>query len=282
MLDDLKRRVAEIETWTKQGCYEAALQNVRDLILNASNEIKRLDPERLPWLEQQRDQLEILAEKAKKEQEDIEKGLKEPPPRELLPQQIVWAHDAMKDSVISGRTYQYRMRPLMYNNLCGQIKQLKNPKDAEVVLLQGPWSKESEDVSIPSDTEFFLVRGKESDRTARVDVFKWHEGEMLRASFDVSIGSKIGDRASVKVAGSAAPARIDFDTGARVVDLRFDHPFRERKERRGGFEYTDAEPTLAMVYVDAFGELHERILDLDKRDERFKELRDAISRAGGP
>ena len=75
------------------------------LSLNASNEIKRLDTERLPWLEQQRDQLEILAEKAKKEQEDIEKGLKEPPPRELLPQQIVWAHDAMKDSVISGRTY---------------------------------------------------------------------------------------------------------------------------------------------------------------------------------
>ena len=279
---ELERRCIEIEDWQKQGCYEAAYGSVDDLLKNSFNEIKRLAPKRVEWLEKKKDELEAQAAKAKKEREDIEKGLITPPPRELLPQQVVWVHDAMQESVVSGRTYQYRMRPLLYNNLCGQIKQLKNPKDAEIVLLQGEWSKESDDVSIPSDTEFFLARGKEADKTARIEVFKWHEGEMLRSSFEVGIGGQIGERASAKVGAAGAPARIDFSTGSRVVDLRFDHPYRERKEKKGGFELAEAKPTLLMVYVDTFGELHERVLEEDKRDPRLKELKEALGRGGEP
>lgn len=265
-----------VEAWIKQGCYETAV----DYLDRMKRDTEHLTDKQKTRRAEMLDRASRLLDKKTREKKDREKRGEPEPLRELSPIQVLWAHDTLNESVVSGKTYQYRMRALLYNNFAGAAGELNNPRDAEIVLLAGEWSPSSNDVSIPYDTEFFLVGKKERNLSGKADVFKWHEGAWVKSSFHVTVGSPIGGKDFVKI-GSKAPGdsgkvRIDFSTGATVVDLNFNRPFRRRKERHGVVTLDDPKPTLAMVYLDSAGELHERLLDADKRSKAYKEMKDKV------
>ena len=270
----------EAEDWIDQGCYDVVVSRLEGLARDSDKY----------FTDQQRDRREALLETAstelaKKEraaEERARKGLPDPI-RETSPLQVIWVHDTLPDSVASGKTYQYRMRALLYNSFAGAAQELKNAKDAEIVLLESGWSPPSDDIAIPYDTEFFLVGKKERDRTVKVDVFKWHEGAWMKSSFQVAVGDPIGGRQFVRHGRGTDPKiRVDFSTGAAVVDIDFNRPYRPRKERRGVVTIADPKPTIAMVYLDSAGELHERLLDVDKRSESYKAMKAEVGKATTP
>ena len=275
---EVNKALDEVEGWIEQGCYDVAVRRLEDLARTADQY----------FTDQQRERREAMLEKAstllaKKERAAEERKRKgEPDPlRETSPLQVVWVHDALPDSVVSGKTYQYRTRALLYNNFAGAAQELKNPKDADIVLLESEWSPPSDDIAIPYDTEFFLVGKKERDGTVKVDVFKWHEGAWMKSSFQATVGDPIGGKEFVKH-GKGPKIRVDFSTGATVVDLDFNHPYRARKERRGVVTIAEPKPTVAMVYLDSAGELHERLLDVDKRSQSYKAMKAEVGKPAEP
>ncbi len=267
----------ELDKWMEQGCAEAVKMRYEAL--------RRDDAQ---FNDKQRARREALGEKAakllakkQKEEEERKKRGEPEPTRAISPIQVLWAHDAWSESVISGKIYQYRMRALLYNNYAGAAAELKNPRDAELVLLPGEWSGPSPDVSIPYDTEFWLAGKRDREQTAKVEVFKWYEGAWVRAVFEVAVGNPIGGKEFVKTSEKEKP-RVDFSTGATVVDLDFNYPYRARKEHRGTIGLDDPKPTLAMVYFDSAGELRQRLLDEDKKDEKYKEMKEKVGKTGEP
>ena len=262
----IDRELDVVQGWIDQGCYEAA---VGQLLSFQKSSLHLFTAKQVDRLESMLDD----AETQWKRDKDKPKG-----PRELSPVQVLWTHDALRESVVSGKVYQYRMRVLMYNNYAGAAAELNNPEEAEVVLRESEWSDPSEDVRIPYDTDFYLVGKKERDRTAKIDVFKWHKGTWLKSAFRVGVGELIGGRSIEKI--DKERVSIDFSTGATVVDLDFDRPYRARRERRGEISWSDPKPTLAMVYVDSAGKLYERLLDADKRSESYKAMKGKVGTAG--
>lgn len=272
--------ISEVQAWLDMGCYEAAIARIENLILTTGPGV---------FTDEQLERLERMLDEAKRRQQQKVDEAKqreargEPPlPRELSAVQAVWVHDTLPESVVSGKAYQYRMRALLYNNYAGAAAELKNPADAEIVLLVGEWSPPSDDVAIPYDSEFYLV-GRKRDEQAKVDVFKWHEGQWAKESFMVNDGDPIGGKEFVRLGDrTAAPVPVDFSTGAIVVRLDFNYPYRRRRERRGVITLDAPKPTASMVYLDSAGELHRRILDQDKQSPRYEEMKAAASREAGP
>ncbi|MCK4659037.1 MAG: hypothetical protein KAV82_05895 [Phycisphaerae bacterium] len=274
----LDEKLDELEVWLGQGCWEAAQGLILDL--------ERADQYFTDKQRGRRNKLKerALAMQAKAEREARERkeqGLPDPL-RDISPLQVVWAHDTLPDSVISGKTYQYHIRALLYNNFAGVTKELKNSKDAELILLVSEWSQPSDDISIPYDSRFFLVGKKERDQSAKVDVFKWHEGIWVKTSFEISVGDPIGGKDYVRIGGQKEKTLVDFSTGAILVDLDFNATCRGRRERRGEIIWGDPKATVSMVYLDSAGKLHERLLDLDKRSLAYKEMKAMAARPAKP
>ncbi|MCP4594768.1 MAG: hypothetical protein GY842_28890 [bacterium] len=270
----IAEELAKLEDWLSQGCFDAIITRLdKDLRITSWDYFN----------DREKEDANSIYDRAVRQ-----KSLREaqpPGPREVSPTQIVWVHDTLPDSVVSGRTYEYRMRALLFNPFAGATAELKDPHDAEVALLEGEWSPASDEVSIPYDTEFFLVGRKERDATGKIDVFRWHEGTWVKDSFHVSLGDSIGGREYVRIGGSVNQPKVpvEFTTGATVVDLNFDRTYRPRKVRRGVVTLGKPKKTVAMVYLDSSGGLHERLLDVDKRSERYRELKSLSSRpTGGP
>ena len=190
-------------------------------------------------------------------------------PTGRTPVQMLWAHDA---TVQGGRTYQYRMRPRIFNQYCAKPALLKNPEDAELVELVGPWSEPSGLVSVSPNTHFF-VRSSRPDRgEVTVHVFKWYRGHWLDDQFGVEAGEPIGEESRVKVPPAGDRIPVSFDTGARVVDIDFRRPFRSRNRR--GAKLGAMSQTTAVVYVDESGRLHERLEAIDEDSDTYKQMKD--------
>ena len=103
----------------------------------------------------------------------------------------------------------------------------------------------------------------------------------MKASFQVSVGDPIGGKKTVKVGEPREPTRVDFSTGAIVVDLDFNRPYRRRRERRGVITLAKPKPTVALAYIDSAGELHDRLLDVDKRSRHYKEMKEKVGKPTG-
>jgi uncharacterized membrane protein YgcG len=220
---------------------------------------------------------------------DVTRYLRDHPPGEedeeeddetkpISPIQVVWLHDCARGSVESGATYQYRMRVLLYNRYAAAPAELKDPADAQKVFLVGPWSEASDPVAIPYDTRVFLVSGSRSRDGVRVDIFKWFEGFWVKERFNVEVGERLGKEARVKLPDELP--KVDFNTGNVVVDIDYDRGIRQvgRTGRDGSFEIDPLEDTVALVYMDSDGNLHERLLDIDRTAPAYKELKELVWR----
>ncbi|MFH0982155.1 MAG: hypothetical protein V2A79_11510 [Planctomycetota bacterium] len=268
----IEEEIKKLESWLEQGCYEGLKNRIEEL---RRTDWKQFSEKQQALLEKLLEKASALLAKQQKEAVEQKKRGEREPVRELSPLQVLWVHDTLPDSVISGKTYQYRTRALLYNTFAGAAGELKDPKDAEVVLLPGEWSLSSDDVAISYDTEFWLAGKKDREQLAKVDIFKWHEGAWVKGVFEVKVGDPIGGKENVKLTDQKTTKWIDFSTGASVVDLDFQRLHRERKkDRKGTTTLDDPKPTLAMIYLDSTGELRERFLDADKRDERYKEMKE--------
>jgi hypothetical protein len=275
----VEEELAKLDTWFSQSCYGAVKSRGEELQKTSGPYFNEKQKERLMKLVDKATQGKALQDKEAEERK--KKGLP-PPTREVSPIQILWAHDALEDSVISGKTYQYRMRALLYNNYAGATRELKNPHDAELVVLPGEWSEASADITIPYDTEFWMVSKKDREQMAKLEVFKWHEGAWVKAAFEVGVGNVIGGKALVKQAEGKTSNTVDFTTGATVVDLDFNYPYRARTEKKGSLVWEEPKPTLAMFYLDATGELRQRVLEVDKKDPKHREMNDKLEKRPAP
>ncbi len=151
---------------------------------------------------------------------------------------VFWAHD---DTVEPGNTYQYRIRLGVFNPIAGKpwfYQQEQQYKDQ--VVLWSDFSEIAEEVEIAPRVYFFPTGvARTGDKKVTIDVFKYHFGNWRNEAFDVHPGEMIGKLVDFKAQRPGASARdayggydydggmmantmpekIDFDTGAMLVDV---------------------------------------------------------------
>lgn len=193
-------------------------------------------------------------------------------PHPKFPVQQVWAIDGNIDSLVGGRTYQYRIRPLLFNPFYGQPKALKNPEDARRPFIRGEWSPPSDAIYIEPDTQFF-VRSTTKDRgEASIDMYKWVEGVWVKATAKVGYGDIVSCESRVDVADDRKEL-VRFDGDVLFVRLDTNRPWCDvSRMGRSGVRFGAAQPSESIILVDASGNVIERILDLDRGDTRIKDL----------
>jgi len=276
-----KEELARIEALFKQGKLDDALGRATDL---------KRDPQLLRATEKE---LEKLIPEIEQAIRDRERGRRRNPPtdeeneeeeiRRMAPRQVIWVHDADHRSVEGGAVYEYRLRVLLYNRYAAAPGELKEPRDAERIFLRGPWSAPSDPVSIPRDTRFFLAAGSPKSRDGvKVHAFKWFEGNWVEHKQTISVGEPIGGEHRVTITlpdGTRDHPPVNFDTGAVVVDIDYDRSVRARRtSRRDGSIKFEVADTIALVYADAEGNLHERLLELDRSDNEYKEMKGLVQK----
>jgi len=199
------------------------------------------------------------------------------PKRILLPHQQVWANDARHGSVESGRTYQYRMRVLVFNELAAEPEQFENKTDATVVLVEGEWSPPSDPVYVEPDSQFFLSGFDGRQETVRVELYQWFDGVWVRHRESFGVGDRLRAQArkEVPIRNSTEIDRpqVTFDPGFTVVDIDFERPYRERRARASGVTFPEASAiSCAAVFADSNGAIHERFVLSDNDNPIKKDL----------
>jgi hypothetical protein len=202
-------------------------------------------------------------------------------PREKLPVQQVWAHDAAVSSIRNGETYQYRMRFRIYNRLAGAPDKFKKPELAATVFITGDWSEPSDPVVIEPATKFFITSDNQKDEEVGVEFFQWFGGVWVKPTrrIKATVGETIRDRQRVPAPAIDNPEvvdnpEVDFVADATIVDIDFDRAFRERKAGTTpkGVKFGQPSPSCSVVFVDSQGRLHERLVSLDKVHPEKREM----------
>ncbi|GJM24408.1 MAG: hypothetical protein DHS20C16_08230 [Phycisphaerae bacterium] len=186
--------------------------------------------------------------------------------------QVLWAHDAAPGSVESGRTYQYRIRPRIYNQYCGTPPLLNNPEDAAKVELVGDWSEPSEPVTVDRDTIFFVRSGNAKKQNCKVDLFKWVAGKWIQKQFTLAVGAPIGEEVKRIKTHRGDDDQVDFSTGATVVDIDYEKPYWPKGRRNNRSK--QATKTTALVYVDASGHVFEQTEEFDENSDLYDEYKE--------
>lgn len=195
------------------------------------------------------------------------------PARPKLPLQQVWVHDARVGSIESGGTYQYRIRVTIYNQLAGEPLKFADPQHASIIFIPAKWSVASSPVTIPPDVEFYVTSSDEKRQEVGIELYRWFEGVWVkRRRFKYTIGDQVKGQSkavvpSWEVAGETERATINFDASATVVDIDFNRNYRDRKSgvrTRKGVKFGSPGSETAVVFVDAAGELHERLIPIEK------------------
>ena len=198
--------------------------------------------------------------------------------RQIQPTQQMWAHDAAPGSVGSGKTYQYRMRPMVLNGLAGDPQKFRDKQNAAVVLIAGAWTEPVE-VAIPQDTMFFLTSKNKGKGTAKIQFYKWEEGVWVDSRrFAFSVGDDLKGESRCKLPSPDDPtsvynALVDFEVDGTIVDIDFERTYRERKRvssNRTGVKFAAASKACSVVFIDAAGRLHERFVPTDKANPERK------------
>ncbi len=194
------------------------------------------------------------------------------PVRQRLPDQQLWANDALAGSIQSGETYQYRIRALIYNRMAGEPLKFANPEDAASVYIPGPWSDPSDAVTIPPDLEFFITSADNKRQEIGVEMYRWFQGEWVKSRrFKFKVGDPIDGDSNVQIpsmdiVGDNIRATADFDSHATVIDIDFNRSSRSRKSgrSRSGVKFGKPSQETAVVFVDRSGNLHERTILTEK------------------
>ncbi len=199
--------------------------------------------------------------------------------RQPLPTQQVWVHDAKLGSVESGKTYQYRFRPSIYNRLAGQPEKFRDKRNAETVFIPGHWSEPVE-VTIPQDTLFFVTYKDKRKKEVGIEFYKWYEGVWVKSRrFKYTVGDRLQGKSRAKVPSLDGSkeydnAEVEFEADRTVVDIDFDRVYRERRKGSGrtGVKFAASTTACSVVFMDSAGRLYERFLPSDKSNPAKKEV----------
>ena len=195
--------------------------------------------------------------------------------RELLAVQQAWVYDGFAESIPGGKTYQYRIRLLLYNRYAGLPKKLLNPEDARLLHIAGPWSEPSDPVAIEADSRFFVTNTQRIAGGERVlvEMYRWFEGvwvENRKAQFEVGDVVESVARAAVPMpndpAGGVDRPQVQFEADAVVLDIDFDRRDRKRIQSGKGVKFGQPADSPSVVFVDSAGRVFERLVELDKDD----------------
>ncbi|MFQ5461468.1 MAG: hypothetical protein ACE5E5_02445 [Phycisphaerae bacterium] len=190
--------------------------------------------------------------------------------KEKLPTQQMWVHDARPQSIQPGRTYQYRVRPILYNRLAGQPSMFSDPLMAKTVFIKGDWSEPSGPVTFEPATYYYATGSSKRDNVVTVEVYQWFEGQWVKAKPKFRPGARVFTRKrhdvpSQTTLGEVESPLITFDAGVTVVDIDHERMYRNRKRGgRGSVVLEKPSEVCSVVFVDADGHLHERFVPLDK------------------
>ena len=132
---------------------------------------------------------------------------------------VFWAHD---DTLEPKNSYRYRIRIGVFHAAAGtgQFSELKNK-----VILWSEFSDVTDTVDIPGKMYFFANGIQEAAKTVTVDVCMLVLGYWYSERFAVRQGEVIGKVKSVeskpeeKAKGVTVPEKIDYSTGAVLVDI---------------------------------------------------------------
>lgn len=190
------------------------------------------------------------------------------------PIQQVWAIDGNRGSVVGGRTYQYRIRPLLYNPYFGNPQALKNPQDAKIPFVRGDWSEPSDPLYIEPDTQVFARSATKGKDEVYLEMFRWFEGVWVKHNPKFTVGDALVSDFRCDVADDKKEL-VTFNADAVLLDVEFDRPWcgRERGSSRTGVKFEPLpEGAAAIALVDASGNVVERIIDVDKVTPRKKQI----------
>lgn len=192
--------------------------------------------------------------------------------REPLPIQQIWVHDAAPGSIESGKTYQYRLRPLIYNRLAGQPDKFRDPHNAQVIWATGEWTEPLE-MAIEPSTLFFVTSKDERKDMVSVEFFQWFEGIWVKTRERFGVGQRLAAKERCEVppldeSTGFDTALVTFEADAAVVDVDFARSYRERKRgtSRTGVKFGPVTTACSVVFVDSAGQLRERFVPTDKSD----------------
>lgn len=121
-------------------------------------------------------------------------------------------------------TYRFRVRIIVYNPNYNR-EDISPGVDTKSLELTGPWSKETEQVTVPADVATYAmqpVRG--GNEQVKFQVTKWDpsNGVMVVRSFDAGPGGIVGDYqlADIPTSDGTGPkkTRVDFNSQQIVLD----------------------------------------------------------------
>ncbi len=176
----------------------------------------------------------------------------------------VWAADP---SMRPGKTYRYKLLVSVINPLYAVPRlaadQLDENKSRAALL---PTEDEIEAMSwigpikVEPKSRFFYTAGRES--SASIDIYRRYNGKLVYQDFDGSPGDIIGSVKEVEDEFGQVE-KVDMSVGAILVDIE-----RHRDPLSTGSTVN------SMIFMDAEGNIHERIESLDKSSPERKELSD--------
>jgi len=207
--------------------------------------------------------------------------------RDPEPKQQIWAHDAKPGSLVGGRTYQYRIRPVAVNRLLGIPEKFQNPADAQTVLIHGEWSEPSDPVSIEPSLQLFVAGADGGKREATLEVYQWFRGVWVTHRDKFKVGDAIDfvqrkPTPDLDDRDKAHNALVPFKADGILLDIDYDRPARERKVERGGVRFTAPEKGAAVVFADGQGRVREFVEGFDKTDPQRKVNRERVWKAKKP
>ncbi len=125
-------------------------------------------------------------------------------------------------------TYLYRVRIVVYNPNLNR-DDVSPGTDVKSKYLKGPWSKETDPVTMPPDVMPYAIgtidKGSRRDTQVRFDVVRFNpaDGVTVPKHYDASVGELIGERSIAEVPVSDGSGKksekIDFTTHQIVLDV---------------------------------------------------------------
>jgi hypothetical protein len=174
------------------------------------------------------------------------------------PDIVVWAHD---DTAQPGKTYRYKLRYYLKNPVM-QTKNVCNPQNlADQFYIVSADSAWTDQVTIKSETNFFVVAVRPGIAMTRVkfDIFRWKNGAWQMQTAEAGPGDMVG--------GVDPATGTDFTTGLTLVTVKQD-------PNRG-------EDQTILLTTDG-GIIQSRDLAVDQNSPEHKKLKDQAAAALAP